>query len=176
MPYQHLQFVGSFGSVEQLKDVVLYIPWGRTRNLPQGFTIVSWLFLPGLCIPYPSLTSNSLHLLFGTQGVMETEAHYPKIRNGGHRKLCAQKILRAQIGFSGISKNQERLIQILLDSLRRQTSPRGLWWYQAPDPWIVQFKEKSLLWVPSLVTKIIEWGKKKVQLKSWGLSFIQWTF
>ena len=36
---------------EQLKDTVMYIPWRRTKTLPQGCTIVSWLLLPCLCIP-----------------------------------------------------------------------------------------------------------------------------
>ena len=27
------------------------IPWGGTRTLPQGCTVVSWLLLPCLCIP-----------------------------------------------------------------------------------------------------------------------------
>lgn len=34
-----------------LKSSKIYIPWGGTRTLPQGCTIVSWLFLPCLCIP-----------------------------------------------------------------------------------------------------------------------------
>ena len=37
---------------------ILYIPWGGTRTLPQGCTIVSWLLLPCLCIPFlPWLSS-----------------------------------------------------------------------------------------------------------------------
>ena len=49
--FSHL--VGGFISVsaKQLKDTVLCIPWGGTRTLTQGCTIVSWLLLPCLCIP-----------------------------------------------------------------------------------------------------------------------------
>ena len=36
-------------SVEELKDIVLYILWGRL--LSQGYTIVSWLVLLCICIP-----------------------------------------------------------------------------------------------------------------------------
>ena len=36
---------------EELKDIVMYIPWGGTRILPQGCTIVSWLLPPSFCIP-----------------------------------------------------------------------------------------------------------------------------
>ena len=42
---------GSLRSAEELKDIYMDIPWGRTRTLPQGCTIVSWRLLPGLCIP-----------------------------------------------------------------------------------------------------------------------------
>ena len=36
----------------------MYIPWRGTRTLTRGCTIVSWEFLPGLCIPsLPWLTT-----------------------------------------------------------------------------------------------------------------------
>ena len=33
------------------KNTVTCIPWGRTRILPQGCTVVSWLFFQCFCIP-----------------------------------------------------------------------------------------------------------------------------
>ena len=36
---------------EELKDIVMFISWGRTRTRPQYCPIVSWLFLLCLCIP-----------------------------------------------------------------------------------------------------------------------------
>ena len=36
--------------IEDFKDIVLCIPWGRTRTLFQGCTIDPWFFLPCLCI------------------------------------------------------------------------------------------------------------------------------
>ena len=36
---------------EELKNIVTCIPWVRIRTIPQDCTIVSWLFLPCLCIP-----------------------------------------------------------------------------------------------------------------------------
>ena len=45
------QFVGGLSFTEELKDIVLCIPWGGTRTLPQGCSIVSWLLLPYLLIP-----------------------------------------------------------------------------------------------------------------------------
>ena len=45
--FSHL--VGVSVSAKQLKDVVVCIPWGGTRTLPQGYTIVCWPFLPCLC-------------------------------------------------------------------------------------------------------------------------------
>ena len=36
---------------KELKDIVMCIPYGRTRTLPQGCTIVSWLLLLCLCVP-----------------------------------------------------------------------------------------------------------------------------
>ena len=46
-----LHLGGGFSSAEELKDIVIYIPWGGTRTLPRGCTIVSWLLLPCFCIP-----------------------------------------------------------------------------------------------------------------------------
>ena len=43
-------WVGALVSVEELKDTVMCIPWRGTRTLLQGCTVMSWLFLPGLCI------------------------------------------------------------------------------------------------------------------------------
>ena len=43
-------FVGGFSSVEELKDIVVYIPWGWTRTQLQGYRVVYWLFFPSLCI------------------------------------------------------------------------------------------------------------------------------
>ena len=42
--------VGILISVKQFKDMIMFIPWGGTRKLPQGCTIVSWLFFPCLSI------------------------------------------------------------------------------------------------------------------------------
>ena len=41
--------VGVVSSVE-LKDIIMCIPLGGTKTLPQGCTVVSGLLLPGLCI------------------------------------------------------------------------------------------------------------------------------
>ena len=46
-----LHLGGGLSSAEELKDITMYIPWGGTRTLPQGCTVVSWLLLPCLCIP-----------------------------------------------------------------------------------------------------------------------------
>ena len=73
----HLPFVGFLFHAE-LKDIVNWIPWGRSMIRPQGCTIVSGLFLPCfwavpplvlLPPPTPFLTSTCSNLPFGTQGV-----------------------------------------------------------------------------------------------------------
>ena len=57
-------------STEELKGIVLSIPWGGDRTLPQVCSLISWwspddfLSLHSL----PSLLSNCLNLPFGTQG------------------------------------------------------------------------------------------------------------
>lgn len=43
-------------------------PWGGTRTLPLGCTIVSLLLLPGRCMIFPSWISNCSNPPFGTQG------------------------------------------------------------------------------------------------------------
>ena len=44
-------WMGALVPAEELKDTVMYIPWGGTRTLPQDCTIVSWLLFPCSCIP-----------------------------------------------------------------------------------------------------------------------------
>ena len=61
--------VGALVSAKHLKDIV-YIPWGGTRTLPQGCTIVSWLLL--LCLHIPSL---SWLATFGTCPLELRESH-----------------------------------------------------------------------------------------------------
>ena len=43
-------WVGALAPAE-LKDVVMCVPWGGTRTLPQDCTTVSWLLPPCFCIP-----------------------------------------------------------------------------------------------------------------------------
>ena len=38
-------WVGALVPAEELKDIVIYIPWGGTRTLPHYCTVVSWLRL-----------------------------------------------------------------------------------------------------------------------------------
>ena len=44
-------WVGALVPAEELKGIVMYNLLGGTRTLPQGCTIVSWLFLLCFCIP-----------------------------------------------------------------------------------------------------------------------------
>ena len=43
--------VGVSVSAEQLKGIVVCVPWGGNQDLSQGWIIVSWLLLPYLCSP-----------------------------------------------------------------------------------------------------------------------------
>ena len=45
----HLPLLG-FNSINGIKDIVMCVPWGGTRTLPQSCTIISWLLLPWLLI------------------------------------------------------------------------------------------------------------------------------
>ena len=81
----HLPFILGFSSAEELKDTVLCIPWGRTRTLPQGCTLASWLLLPclsTLCLPWLGLFKpalwNSGHVMLAGVCSLQT-------RNSGHR-------------------------------------------------------------------------------------------
>ena len=38
------------GFCKEFKDIVMCIPWSKTKTLPQGCTIVSWLLLPCLSV------------------------------------------------------------------------------------------------------------------------------
>ena len=59
---------GILVSTKQLKDIVMYILWGGTKTLSQGFTIVSWLLLPLSPHLLPSQISKCLNFPLGTQG------------------------------------------------------------------------------------------------------------
>ena len=55
-------FGWGFSSIEELKDTVLCLLWGRTRMLPEGCSIF-FLAAPPLSLdPLPSLISNCLNL------------------------------------------------------------------------------------------------------------------
>ena len=59
---------GILVSTKQLQDIVMYILWGGTKTLSQGFTIVSWLLLPLSPHLLPSQISKCLNFPLGTQG------------------------------------------------------------------------------------------------------------
>ena len=59
-----MTFLGEFWFCKELKDIVMCIPWGGTRTLPQGCSLISWLLLSCL----PSVISSCSDLLFETQG------------------------------------------------------------------------------------------------------------
>ena len=116
---QHLPFVGAFSSAEELRDVVLclyiyiyiyiYIPWGGTRTLSWGCTIVSWLLLPSLCMPSLSWLATvwtcPLELREGQ------EAECPTDKKWGIQKDFCPGAPRALLGFtySGGSKGESVL-------------------------------------------------------------------
>ena len=54
-------WVGALVPAEELKDTVMYIPWGGTRTLPCSFLIVPLSFLHSLL----SLSGKYLNLSFG---------------------------------------------------------------------------------------------------------------
>ena len=87
-----LHLGGGLSSAEELKDIVMCIPWGGTRTLPQGCTIVSWLLLPGLCtpsLPWVAMVSTyPLDLREGQGGWMKTFLTNKKW--GTQKGLCNQ--------------------------------------------------------------------------------------
>ena len=75
-----LPFIGGF--IKNSEDIVMCIPWGWARTLPQICTAVSWLLLPCFCIPsLPWL----VHWNSGT--FMEVGVCSLQTRNGGPRKV-----------------------------------------------------------------------------------------
>ena len=79
----------------------MYIPWEEARTLSQGCTIVSWLFLPWLCIYLvPSWIDNCSDLFFGTQGRSwrPESVFYKKWGTWNH--FCAQEPHSLQFSFT----------------------------------------------------------------------------
>ena len=92
----------------------MYIPWRGTRTLSQGCTIVSWLLLPGLCIPsLPWLApvwTCPLEVWTCPQERRLNEAFFLQTRSGGTQKgFCAQQPPKALPGFTQGSRLSSQL-------------------------------------------------------------------
>ena len=89
------------GSSEELKDIIMHIPWGGTRILPQGCTIVSWLFLPCFCVPSLSWLTTIwlcvLEICKGQRGWMKPIFYDQEMRDT--EMACIQKPHKALLGF-----------------------------------------------------------------------------
>ena len=86
-------------SAEQLKDFFTYIPWGGTKTLNQGCTIVSKTPPPLSPYSFSCLIGNCLNLTFGTQG--RSRRLFPANKKWGTQKgFCAQEPHMILLGFS----------------------------------------------------------------------------
>ena len=96
----HLPFVGGFSSVEELKGIVMCIPWGGTRTLPQGCTILSWPLLPCLCIPsLPWLAAVQICPLELRKGYGGWSLFPTNKKRGTWKGFHAQEPQRVLLGF-----------------------------------------------------------------------------
>lgn len=86
----HLPLVGGFSSVEELRDIVICIPGGGTRTLPQSCTIVSWLLLSLLCIPSLSWLTTVWTCSLEPQERSWRLDLFPKNKKWGDTGLCDQ--------------------------------------------------------------------------------------
>ena len=94
-------------SAKQLKDVSLCIPWGVARTLPQGCTIVFWLFLPSLHIFSLLWLAIAWSALWNSGKVMEAEwCLFPVIKIKGTQKgFCAQNPCRVLLSGNASSRS-----------------------------------------------------------------------
>ena len=82
-------WAGALVPIEELKDIVMYIPWRGTRTLPQA--ALWFLDSSSLVSASPPFPIKHLNLPFGTQGRSRklNETYFLKASNRGHRKaLC----------------------------------------------------------------------------------------
>ena len=99
---------GGFSISNQFRDIFRYIPWWGARILPQGCTIVTWLFLPCLCISFlPWLASEPA--LWNLRKVMEAEwSLFPVIKKQGTQKgFCTQEPHRVLLSFNCTDEKAE---------------------------------------------------------------------
>ena len=93
-----------FSSAEELKDIVMCVPWGGTRTLPQGCTIVSWLFLPCFCMPsLPWLATVWTCPLELREGHGGWSLFLTNKKWGTQKDFCAQEPHKVLLGFKTLS-------------------------------------------------------------------------
>ena len=104
-----LHLGGGLGSAEGLKNIVMYIPWGGTKTLPQGCTIVSWLLLPCFCIPSLLWSATvricPLELREGHGGWMKPTSY--KQETGDTERICTRELHRVLLRFNNSTGIQE---------------------------------------------------------------------
>ena len=95
-------WVGALVPAEDLKNIVMYIPWGGTRTLPQGCISISWLFLCCFCIPsllwLATVWTCPLELREGHGGWMKPISY--KQEMGDTERLCTRESYRVLLGFN----------------------------------------------------------------------------
>ena len=94
-------WVGAMVPAEELRDTIIYIPWGRTRTLPQACIIVSWLLFPCLCIPSLPWLATVWICPLGLREGLGGWSLYPENKKLGTRKgFWAQEPHRVLLGFN----------------------------------------------------------------------------
>ena len=120
--FSHL--MGVSVSAKQLRDIVLCIPWGGTRTLPQGCAIVSWLFLLCFCIPslpwLATVWKCPLELREGLGGWMKPISCNQRMRDT-ERLLCPGA---PRLDFRRLGGDSRREVNQL------PAMHPGLWWLQ----------------------------------------------
>lgn len=171
---------------EEFKAMVIFIPWEGTRTLPPGYTIVSWLLLPYLCIlclPWvASVWINCFVCLFVCLFI------YFFVFLGLHSRHMEVPRLRSNHSYSCWPIPQPKQWGIWAVSVTYTTSHSNAWslthWtrpeIEPTSPWIlVRFVTAEP--PPELLNQLFEpalWNSGKVKEAEWGVFLInnkQWT-
>ena len=114
--------------IEELRDIVMYIPWGGTRTLIYSCTIVSWLFFFCFCIPsLPWLVTAWICPLELREGLGDWNLFSTNNKWGTWKCFCTQEFSTGSCSVSDIVKELKKTMLKKVNKLMMRTVFHKVW-------------------------------------------------